>query len=204
MLAFSTCWNTSRHTDGEDLITEILELGFHHIELSHGMTITRMPGLERAFDNKMFKCSGVHNFFPSPTEIMMDAPDAYEFTHFKELDRMRAYKNSLKTLEEAARFEAKYVVLHMGTNHKMPKDKWTKPLEKMLKEGKQEERKYQKRLEKFKKVREKTAKFYMLRLITENGSVRWSRISMVGICTMSNGQLVTTVFHSKAKFLMRI
>jgi len=163
MLAFSTCWNTSRHTDGEDLITEILELGFHHIELSHGMTITRMPGLERAFDNKMFKCSGVHNFFPSPTEIMMDAPDAYEFTHFKELDRMRAYKNSLKTLEEAARFEAKYVVLHMGTNHKMPKDKWTKPLEKMLKEGKQEERKYQKRLEKFKKVREKTAKFYMLR-----------------------------------------
>lgn len=163
MLAFSTCWNTSRHTDGEDLITEILELGFQHIELSHGMTITRMPGIERAFENKMFTCTGVHNYFPSPTEIMMDAPDAYEFTHFKDLERERAYKNSLKTLEEAARFEAKYVVLHMGSNHKMPKDKWTKPLEQMLKDDLQESKKFIKLREKFIKRREKTAKYYMLR-----------------------------------------
>jgi len=163
MLAFSTCWNNSRHTDGEDVITEILELGFDHIELSHGMTISKFPGLERAFEKKMFTCVGVHNFFPSPTEIMIDAPDAYEFTHFKDYERERAYKNSLRTLEEAARFEAKYVVLHMGTNMKTPQKKWSKPLEAMLKEGKNEEKKFQKRLEKFVKVREKTNKYYVLR-----------------------------------------
>ena len=164
MLAFSTCWNTSRHEDGEDIITEILELGFDHIELSHGMTITRMPGLERAYENKMFTCSGVHNFFPSPTEIMMDAPGAYEFTHFKDLERTRAFKNSLKTLEEAVRFDAKYVVLHMGRNHKMPKEKWSKVLEQMLKDGGSiDDRKFIKHRDKFIKKREKTAKFYMLR-----------------------------------------
>jgi hypothetical protein len=31
MLAFSTCWNNSRHSDGEELIDEILELGFDTI-----------------------------------------------------------------------------------------------------------------------------------------------------------------------------
>ena len=35
MLAFSTCWNNARHTDGEHMINEILELGFDTMELSH-------------------------------------------------------------------------------------------------------------------------------------------------------------------------
>ena len=43
MLAFSTCWNNSRHTDGEAMIEEIVDLGFSHIELSHGMTIAKLP-----------------------------------------------------------------------------------------------------------------------------------------------------------------
>ena len=30
MLAFSTCWNNSRHTDGKAMVDEILELGFEH------------------------------------------------------------------------------------------------------------------------------------------------------------------------------
>jgi len=163
MLAFSTCWNNSRHTDGEDIITEILELGFDHIELSHGMTISKFPGLERAFEQKMFTCVGVHNFFPSPTEIMIDAPDAYEFTHFKESERERAYRNTLRTLEEAARFEAQYVVLHMGSNMKVPEKKWSAPLVQMLNDGKQDDKKYQKHLEKFIKVREKTNTYYVRR-----------------------------------------
>jgi hypothetical protein len=39
MPAFSTCWNSYRHTDGEPMIEEIVDLGFDRIELSHGMTI---------------------------------------------------------------------------------------------------------------------------------------------------------------------
>jgi len=163
MKAFSTCWNTSRHDDGEAIIEEILELGFDHIELSHGITLSKIPGIERAYEQKMFTCVGVHNFFPSPTEIMTDAPDAYEFTHFRETDRERAYRYSVQTLEEAARYGAKYVVLHMGSNHKMPSAKWSKPLEKMLKEGEAESKKFLRHRNKFLKKREKTAKFYMLR-----------------------------------------
>ena len=78
MLAFSTCWNNSRHTDGEEMVDEILELGFDHLELSHGMTIAKLPGLQRAYKAGKFTCVGVHNYFPSPTEVMIDA---VSYTH---------------------------------------------------------------------------------------------------------------------------
>ena len=45
MLSFSTCWNNARHTDGEEMIDEILELGFDTLELSHGMTVAKLPGI---------------------------------------------------------------------------------------------------------------------------------------------------------------
>jgi sugar phosphate isomerase/epimerase len=127
MLAFSTCWNNSRHSDGETMIEEIVDLGFSHIELSHGMTVAKLPGIRQAFKRGLFTCSGVHNFFPSPVEVMIDAPDAYEFTSHRPLDRQRAMDMTLRTLEVAAEFGASYLVLHMGSVPMNP-GKWTKPL----------------------------------------------------------------------------
>ena len=127
MLAFSTCWNNSRHHDGEAMIDEILGLGFRHIELSHGMTIAKLPGIRRAFADGRFTCVGVHNYFPSPVEVMIDAPDAYEFTSHRPADRRRAMDMTLRTLELAAEFRARYVVLHLGSVP-MKSARWTKPL----------------------------------------------------------------------------
>ncbi|MEM9081521.1 MAG: TIM barrel protein [Verrucomicrobiota bacterium] len=135
MLAFSTCWNNSRHTDGEEMIDEILELGFDHLELSHGMTMAKLPGIQRAFQANKFKCVGVHNYFPSPTEVMIDAPDAYEFTSFRPHERKRALDMTLKTLYVAAEFNATYVVLHMGSIPQMPHKKFTGKLTDMLRKG---------------------------------------------------------------------
>ena len=115
MLAFSTCWNNSRHTDGEEMIDEILELGFDTLELSHGMTVAKLPGIKRAFAANKFKCIGVHNYFPSPTEVMIDAPDAFEFSSNNKNERDKAFRETLKTLEMAHEFGAYYVVLHMGS-----------------------------------------------------------------------------------------
>ncbi len=136
MLSFSTCWNNHRHNDGEAVIDEILELGFSNIELSHGMTITKLPGFQKAFADGRFTCSGVHNFFPSPTEVMIDAPDAYEFSAPVAYDRERAMEMTERTLDYAAEFKAKYVVLHMGSVPKMPHSKWSgKLIQTLKKEG---------------------------------------------------------------------
>lgn len=161
MLAFSTCWNNSRHTDGEEMIDEILELGFSTLELSHGMTVTKLPGIQRAFDAGKFTCVGVHNYFPSPTEVMIDAPDAYEFSSDNPTERNRAFKETLKTLEMAERFKAKYVVLHMGSVTSMPHKKWTGALTDRLANGEQLTDRYaDDKLECVKKREKAGTKFY--------------------------------------------
>ena len=68
------------------MIDEIVEMGFRNIELSHGMMITKLPGIQRAFKEGKFNCVGTHNFFPSPVEVMIDAPDAFEYTSHRGYD----------------------------------------------------------------------------------------------------------------------
>lgn len=165
MLAFSTCWNNSRHTDGESMIEEILDLGVDQIELSHGMTIAKLPGIRRAFEGGAFQCCGVHNYFPSPTEVMIDAPDAYEFTSHREFERNRAMEMTLRSLEIAAEFRAHYMVLHMGSVPLMRHARWTGKLTQMTKEGRQSEKKYEKLKLKCVKKRSKTGSLYYQRAI---------------------------------------
>jgi sugar phosphate isomerase/epimerase len=164
MLSLSTCWNNSRHTDGEELIDEILEMGFDTMELSHGMTITKLPGIQDAYQAGKFRCSGVHNYFPSPVEVMIDAPDAYEFTSHRAYDRQRAIEMTLRTLDLAAEFNAHYVVLHMGSVP-MPSKKWTKRLTAMVRNGQQLTPAYAKAKLEFVKKREKIAPLYYQRAI---------------------------------------
>jgi sugar phosphate isomerase/epimerase len=113
------------------MIEEIVALGFERIELSHGMSIAKLPGIRKAYQRKLFTCVGVHNYFPAPMEVLIDAPDAYEFTSHREFDRSKAMRLTLQTLETAAEFEAQYVVLHMGSVP-MHSRLWTKPLTEML------------------------------------------------------------------------
>ena len=80
MLSLSTCWNSHRHEAGEHIAHEARWLGFEYIELSHGLKVSQLPGLLEAVKHSVVKVSSVHNFCPSPVEVMLDAPDAYEFT----------------------------------------------------------------------------------------------------------------------------
>lgn len=164
MLAFSSCWNNSRHTDGEKMIEEIVDLGFSHIELSHGMTIAKLPGIKKAFDRGIFTCSGVHNFFPSPVEVMIDAPDAYEFTSHRPFDRQRALDMTFRTLDLAAEFHAHYLVLHMGSVPLNPA-RWTKLLTSKVTEGAQHMPDYIKAKLAFVRKREKIGPLYYQRAI---------------------------------------
>lgn len=146
------------------MIDEIVEMGFSNIELSHGMMITKLPGIQKAFKEGKFNCCGVHNFFPSPVEVMIDAPDAYEYTSHRSYDRKRAMELTLKTLDIAAQFEADYMVLHMGSAPMNPK-RWTKRLTAMVEEEQDETKKYEKLKAKFIKKRAKVGRLYYSRAI---------------------------------------
>ena len=115
------------------MIDEILELGFDTIEISHGLSVSLLPGIKKAYQAGKFKVSGLHNFCPSPVEVLIDAPDCYEFTSHRSYDRKRALDLTLKTIEYAAEFKASYIVLHMGS---VPMKKMTPELTALVQEGK--------------------------------------------------------------------
>ncbi len=114
---------------------EIREMGFDTIEASHGLSLSMMPGLIRAVEEKRIRVAGVHNFCPAPIDISGDAPDAFQFTSHRPEQRERAMRLSLETLQVAARLEARYVVLHMGAVHLFLNFRGTRELERMARHG---------------------------------------------------------------------
>lgn len=111
---------------------EIRELGFEYIEASHGLSLSKLPGLIKAVDEKRIRVAGVHNFCPAPIEVPGDAPDAYTFTSHRPETRERAMRLSIETLMTAARLGAQYVVLHMGNVELMTTARPTRELERKL------------------------------------------------------------------------
>ena len=115
MYSLSTCWNSSRHTDGRAMLREIRDLGFDHAELSHGIRISLMPGILEAVDAGEIKISTLHNFCPLPVGVTHASPNLYEFSAERDRDRELAVQHTLKTFDFAARVQAPLVVLHLGS-----------------------------------------------------------------------------------------
>jgi sugar phosphate isomerase/epimerase len=141
MYSFSTCWNSSRHTDGRAMLREIRDLGFDHAELSHGIRISLMPGILEAVAAGEMKISTLHNFCPLPVGVTHSAPNLYEFSAERPRDRELAVRHTLKTFEFAERLKAPVVVLHLGS---MDLKDYTGKLEEMLERGEKDSPKFQK------------------------------------------------------------
>src|SRR5437870_1627497 len=120
MIAFSTCWNSGRHTDGAEMLREIVDLGFDRVELGHGIRISLMPGIQKAFDAGEVRFSSLHNFCPLPVEVMMASPDCYKFSAVSSEERERALKQTFQTINFAARLNAPFIVLHLGEVNMRP------------------------------------------------------------------------------------
>jgi sugar phosphate isomerase/epimerase len=114
-LAFSTCWNSSRHTRGEEMLNEILELGFDQVELSHGVRQSLWEGIPRFLADHPMVVTSLHNFCPLPVEIQGAAPDCYQCTSSSAAERDRAQYFTLQTIDYAHRLGAKRVIMHLGS-----------------------------------------------------------------------------------------
>ena len=66
------------------------QLGFDLIELGHGIRLSLMPGIQQMFDSGQVRFSSLHNFCPLPVEVMMAAPDCYQFSAGSSEERERA------------------------------------------------------------------------------------------------------------------
>src|SRR6266513_5995460 len=161
MIAFSTCWNSGRHTSGAEMLREIQELGFNLIELGHGIRISLMPGIQKVFDAGEVRFSSLHNFCPLPVEVMMASPDCHQFSAVSSEERERAVKQTLQTIDFAVRLNAPFVVLHLGQVNMPP---ITDRLINMAKTGAYLSRKYVRSKIEAVQKREKIAPAYLQRV----------------------------------------
>jgi sugar phosphate isomerase/epimerase len=121
MISFSTCWNSGRHTAGDEMLREIKgEFDFDLIELGHGIRISLIPGIQKLFDAGEVRFSSLHNFCPLPVEVMVASPDCYRLSAADPEERARAVKQTLQTINFAERLGAPFVVLHLGGVNMQP------------------------------------------------------------------------------------
>ena len=139
MLSVSTCWNSGRHTEGVEMLEELLGLGFTRVELGHGIRLSLMEGVQKMVEAGKVIISSLHNFCPLPVEITRASPDCYQFSSPDERERERAVKFSFQTIEFASRLGAKFVVLHLG---RAPLGDFTDQLIKLAEVGLGQSRKY--------------------------------------------------------------
>lgn len=121
------------------MLQEILELGFEYVELGHGIRLSFMEGIQKAFDAGKVRFSSLHNFCPLPLEFTRSAPDAFEFSSLDESERERAVRLTCQTIDFATRLGAPNVVLHMGS---VPMKRTTAQLVEMLAAGEIHSRDY--------------------------------------------------------------
>src|SRR5579871_5875017 len=162
MYSFSTCWNSHRHTDGRAMLREIRDLGFEYAELSHGIRISLVPGILEAVDAGEIKISSLHNFCPLPMGVNHSAPNLYQFSDERPVQRELAHKHTLRTLDFAARVKAPLVVLHIGS---IEMKCYTDKLLTMLERGEKQSSKYKKLCEEFSAKRDKSKKEFWARTV---------------------------------------
>lgn len=131
-LSLSTCWNSSRHTDGAEMLEEIRDLGFTRAELGHGIRYSLWPGVLDAIDEGVIEISSLHNFCPVPMGVMKPSPNCFELTDPRPILRQQAINATIETIHNAAKLGVPAVVMHLG--HANPYG-INRELEKMIGDG---------------------------------------------------------------------
>jgi sugar phosphate isomerase/epimerase len=114
-LALSTCWCSSRHQDGYEMVQEMAGLGFEWIELSHGIRITLVPGILRGVEEGIIKVASCHNFCPLPTGVMHAAPNLYMPTSRDRRERDQWLRHSKRSVDFTHQVGARKLVMHLGS-----------------------------------------------------------------------------------------
>jgi sugar phosphate isomerase/epimerase len=111
--SFSTCWNIKRHTSGRELIEEIKQLGFSHVELNYHVTKQMLASILPMVESEEIRISSVHHVFPFYDDKEFD-PDSVMLGFENEAKRKKAVRLLKETIEHAAHLGAKGVVVHPG------------------------------------------------------------------------------------------
>lgn len=139
--ALTTRWNAGRHSDGEAMLNEILELGFSHVELGYDTRLELIPGIQKMVEEKAVFVDSLHNFCPVPMGITRAHPEIYTLADPDRRVRDSAIKHTSNTIRMAEELGARAVVCHAGN---VEMKRVTRDLIEMIERGEQHSRKFEK------------------------------------------------------------
>lgn len=97
------------------MLCDMADLGFSHVELSHGIRITLVPGILRAVEEKVVKIGSTHNFCPLPTGVTQAAPNLFEPSATDPREHDQWLRQTKRSIEFAAQMNARVLVVHLGS-----------------------------------------------------------------------------------------
>lgn len=111
--SFSTMWNLRKHKSGHEMIEEIINLGFHNVELNYNVTTEFLETIEPMIEQGQINISSVHNVFPFINDKDYDTDSV--MLGFDDLaKRQRSVELLIQSIDYAHRYGAKGVVVHPG------------------------------------------------------------------------------------------
>ena len=97
------------------MLQEMAGLGFRHVELSHGIRITLVPGLLKGLEEGLVQVSSTHNFCPLPTGVIRAAPNLFEPSATEHLEHDQWVRHTKRSIDFAAQVKAHALVCHLGS-----------------------------------------------------------------------------------------
>jgi sugar phosphate isomerase/epimerase len=97
------------------MIREMADLGFGHVELSHGMRISLVPGVLKAVEEGVAGVSSAHNFCPLPAGVTQAAPNLFEPSTSDPREHFQWVRNTRRSIDFAAQVGARVLVCHLGS-----------------------------------------------------------------------------------------
>ena len=136
MLAISTTWNFSCHSNIEEQLLQIKEVGFDAIEIGYNFTDVRLKELKPLLSAMDIKVASVHNFCPLPPKFLLNRffTDYYRLSAPRESERRKAVDYTKRSVDTARSLSCGILVIHAGTIE--IKRDYTKALFRLYNEGK--------------------------------------------------------------------
>ncbi len=125
MIGISTAWLTEREDiTAQDLIREIVELGFGAVELEYRVRETTYREMRPLILKDKLKVMSVHNFFPLPDDepLSKASGDRFLLSSLEKEERDLAIRMTIHAMECAGDLGAEALVLHLGKVNMEPEN----------------------------------------------------------------------------------
>jgi len=143
-IALSTNWNSFRHETADDMLAEIVSLGFDTVELGYGLTHRQAEGVAKWRDAGRIRVGSVHAFCPSPMPGVAN-PEIFSICDPADFRKARRGIAAVKASADfAASVGARAMILHAG---RVPMRRGVRRLADLAEQGLIGTPKYQRQLE---------------------------------------------------------